>query len=49
MSIVAKRLDGLMPHGKEVDLGPGDIVLDVTQFSPKGAQPPILCLLWPSS
>jgi len=28
MSVVAKQLDGSMPLGMEVGLGPGDIVLD---------------------
>jgi len=37
MSIVAKRLDGSL--GTEVSLGPGDIVLDRAQLSPKGARP----------
>jgi len=30
-----------MPLGREVDLGPGDIVLDGDPAPPKGAQPPI--------
>jgi len=28
-----------MPLGMEVGLGPGDLVLDGTQLSPKGARP----------
>ena len=41
-----------MPLGTEVDLGPGDVVLDgVTPSSHlNGAQPPVFgpCLLWPN-
>jgi len=41
-----------MPLGTEVDLGPGHIVLDVTQVPPeRGREPPSLfglCLLWPN-
>ena len=37
--------------GRDVELGPGDIVLDRDPALPKGAQPaPIFdpCLLWPN-
>ena len=41
-----------MPPGIELDLGPGDFVLDgdPTPLPKKGAQPPVfgLCLLWPN-
>jgi len=40
-----------MPLGREVDVGPGDIVLDGDPApSPKEAQPSIFgsCLLWPN-
>jgi len=40
------------PLGTEVDLGPGDIVLDGVPTPEKGAQQPPLfgpCLLWPRS
>jgi len=42
-----------MPLGREVGLGPGDIVLDgdpAIPFPKKGAQPQIFgpCLLWPN-
>jgi len=39
-----------MPLGREVDLGPGNIVLDGDPASPKGHSPPSfgLCLLWPN-
>jgi len=41
-----------MPLGMEVNLGPGDVVLDgVVAAAPlKGVQPPVLgpCLLWPN-
>jgi len=41
MSMAAKRLDGSRCHliGTEVNLGPGDVVLDGLQLSLKGAQP----------
>jgi len=38
--------------GKEVNLCPGDVVLDGVSALPlKGAQPPVFgsCLLWPNS
>ena len=42
-----------MALDREVDLGPGDIVLDGNQAPPKGNSPPPamfgLCLLWPDS
>jgi len=42
-----------MPLGTEVNLGPGDVVLDgvAAPRSLKGAQPPVFgaCLLWPRS
>jgi len=40
-----------MPLGREVELGPRDIVLDGDAAPPKGAQLPIFgpCLLWPDS
>jgi len=40
-----------MPLGSDVNLGPGDVVLDGVAASPlKGAQPPVFgpCLLWPN-
>ena len=41
-----------MPLGTEVNLGPGDVVLDgVALRTPlKGAQPPVFgpCVLWPN-
>jgi len=39
-----------MPLGREVDLGPGDTVLDGDPAPPKGDSPPIFgpCLLWPN-
>jgi len=41
-----------MPHGREVDLGPSNIVLDGDPASlpKKGAEPPVFgpCLLWPN-
>ena len=41
-----------MPLGTEVNLGPGDVVLDMVAAPPplKGAQPPVFgpCLLWPN-
>jgi len=39
-----------MPLGKEVGLGPDDVVLDGGPVPPKGARPPVFgpCLLWPS-
>ena len=39
-----------MPLDREVDVGPGDIVLHGDPAPPKGAQPPIFgpCLLWPN-
>jgi len=49
ISIVAKRLDGHVPLGTKVGVGPGDIVLDGDLALPqKGAQSPIFgpCLLW---
>jgi len=42
-----------LPHGTEVDLGPGHIVFDrVPAFRERGTAPPPLfgpCLLWPLS
>ena len=41
-----------MPLGTEVNLGPGDVVLDVVAATPKKeAQPPVFgpCLLWSRS
>jgi len=39
-----------MPLGTEINLGPGDVVLDEVAAPPKRAQPPVfgLCLLWPN-
>ena len=41
-----------MPLGTEVNLGPGDVVLDgvAAPLPLKGAQPPVFgpCLLWPN-
>ena len=39
-----------MPLDREVDIGPGDIVLHGDPAPRKGAQPPIFgpCLLWPN-
>jgi len=40
-----------MPLGMEVNLGPGDVVLDGGHIFPlKEAQPPVFgaCLLWPN-
>jgi len=39
-----------MPFDKEVDVGPGDIMLDGDPVPPKGTQPQIFgpCLLWPN-
>jgi len=52
MSVVAKTAGRIkMQLGREIGLGPGDIVLDGAQLPlPNGAQPPILgpCLLWPN-
>ena len=39
MPVVVKRLDRSMPFGREVDLGPGDIVLD--EDPPKGTHSPL--------
>jgi len=40
-----------MPFDKEVDVGPGDIMLDGDPVPPKGTQPQIFgpCLLWPTA
>jgi len=39
-----------MPLGMEINLGPGDVVLDGVAAPPKGAQPPVFgsCILWPN-
>ena len=40
-----------MPHGREIGLGPKDIVLDGDPAPKKGADPPTIfgpCLLWPN-
>jgi len=40
-----------IPLGTEINLGPGDVVLDGSQLPLKGTQPPVFgpCLLWPNS
>ena len=40
-----------MPLGTEVNLGPGDVVLDGVAAPPNGAQPPVFgsCLVWPNN
>jgi len=39
-----------MALGTEVNIGPGDVVLDGVAAPPKGAQPPVFgsCLFWPN-
>ena len=39
MSVMAKRLDGSRCHLAEVDLGPGDIVLDGDPAPQRGTAP----------
>ena len=50
MSVMAKRLDGSRCHLAEVDLGPGDIVLDGDPAPQKGHSPPVFGprWLWPN-
>jgi len=39
-----------MPLGTEVNIGPGDVVLNGVAATLKGTQPPVFgpCLLWPN-
>ena len=52
MSVVAKWPNSWMDYAMEVDLDPGDIVLDgdPAPFPERGRRPPIFgpCLLWPN-